>query len=218
MFGVLGGFAHTVSHVGVDRIGAGGVAGPLGSRRARGRSVPVRLREGGTTRRDAAGAARFCESSRRFLTRRTSACAILASNNFSCLDSVPRRPPVPPCEDGRTGRLPPITGPCRSPGRSTTTIAGASPIPGPVSGGDILSLMTEQAPRVAFTYCTQCKWLLRDGWMAQELRNTFGTTLGEVSLVTGTGGVFRIVVDDTVVWDRKEDKGFPEIVVLKQRV
>src|SRR5690606_570222 len=95
MFGVLGGFAHTVSHVGVDRIGAGGVAGPLGSRRARGRSVPVRLREGGTTRRDAAGAARFCESSRRFLTRRTSACAILASNNFSCLDSVPRRPPVP---------------------------------------------------------------------------------------------------------------------------
>jgi selenoprotein W-related protein len=54
--------------------------------------------------------------------------------------------------------------------------------------------------------------------MAQELLNTFGTTLGEVALVPGTGGVFRIVVDDTVVWDRKEDKGFPEIVVLKQRV
>ncbi|AYA23945.1 MULTISPECIES: Rdx family protein [Rhodococcus] len=78
--------------------------------------------------------------------------------------------------------------------------------------------MTEQAPRVAITYCTQCKWLLRAGWMAQELLNTFGTTLGEVALVPGTGGVFRIVVDDTVVWDRKEDKGFPEIVVLKQRV
>ncbi|AOD20732.1 SelT/selW/selH domain protein [Rhodococcus sp. p52] len=78
--------------------------------------------------------------------------------------------------------------------------------------------MTEQAPCVAITFCTQCKWLLRAGWMAQEMLNTFGTALGEVALVPETGGVFRIVVDDTVVWDRKEDKGFPEIVVLEQRV
>ncbi|MEU5842238.1 SelT/SelW/SelH family protein [Rhodococcus sp. NPDC047139] len=78
--------------------------------------------------------------------------------------------------------------------------------------------MTEQAPRVAITYCTQCRWLLRAGWMAQELLNTFGTALGEVALVPGTGGVFRIVVDEAVVWDRKEDKGFPEISTLKQKV
>ncbi|UYP18509.1 SelT/SelW/SelH family protein [Rhodococcus sp. Z13] len=78
--------------------------------------------------------------------------------------------------------------------------------------------MTERAPRVAITYCTQCKWLLRAGWMAQELLNTFGTDLGEVALVPGTGGVFRVVVDDTTVWDRKEDKGFPDIATLKQRV
>ncbi|MBN9258294.1 Rdx family protein, partial [Mesorhizobium sp.] len=24
-------------------------------------------------------------------------------------------------------------------------------------------------PRIVITYCTQCQWLLRAGWMAQEL-------------------------------------------------
>lgn len=78
--------------------------------------------------------------------------------------------------------------------------------------------MTEHAPRVTITYCTGCRWLLRAAWMAQELLTTFETVLGEVALVPGSGGVFRVAVDGDVVWDRKEDKGFPEIAVLKQRV
>jgi selenoprotein W-related protein len=47
-------------------------------------------------------------------------------------------------------------------------------------------------PRIAIRYCTQCHWLLRAAWMAQELLSTFGTDLGEVSLQPGTGGVFVI--------------------------
>jgi selenoprotein W-related protein len=73
-------------------------------------------------------------------------------------------------------------------------------------------------PRVAVTYCTQCQWLLRAAWMAQELLSTFATELGEVALVPGTGGVFRITVADRLVWDRKDEGGFPEITTLKQRV
>ncbi len=72
--------------------------------------------------------------------------------------------------------------------------------------------------RVSITYCTQCNWLLRAGWMAQELLSTFSTELGEVALCPGTGGVFRVTVADTVVWDRASDGGFPEIKELKQRV
>ncbi|MFI6432753.1 SelT/SelW/SelH family protein [Rhodococcus oryzae] len=78
--------------------------------------------------------------------------------------------------------------------------------------------MTTAAPRVTVTYCTQCNWLLRAGWMAQELLNTFGTDLGEVALIPGTGGVFRIAIGDSLLWDRKRDGGFPDIVTLKQRV
>ena len=78
--------------------------------------------------------------------------------------------------------------------------------------------MSGNGPRITIAYCTQCRWMLRAAWMAQELLGTFGTDLGEVALVPGTGGVFRIAVDDTLVWDRKEDKGFPDISVLKQRV
>jgi len=73
-------------------------------------------------------------------------------------------------------------------------------------------------PRVAITYCTQCKWLLRAAWMAQELLSTFTGELGEVALVPGTGGIFRVTVADTLVWDRKSEGGFPEITTLKQRV
>ncbi len=46
-------------------------------------------------------------------------------------------------------------------------------------------------PMVTITYCTQCNWLLRSGWMAQELLSTFGTELGGVTLVPGTGGISR---------------------------
>ncbi|MEU6583198.1 SelT/SelW/SelH family protein [Nocardia sp. NPDC046763] len=50
-------------------------------------------------------------------------------------------------------------------------------------------------PRVAIEYCTQCRWLLRASWMAQELLTTFATDLSEVALIPGEGGVFRITVD-----------------------
>lgn len=73
-------------------------------------------------------------------------------------------------------------------------------------------------PTIRITYCTQCQWLLRAAWMAQELLSTFGTDLGEVALVPGTGGVYRIEVDGTLVWDRARDGGFPDPKTLKQRV
>ena len=51
-----------------------------------------------------------------------------------------------------------------------------------------------------------------------ELLSTFGQDLGEVALIPGEGGVFRIAVDDVQIWDRKEQGGFPEAAQLKQLV
>ena len=73
-------------------------------------------------------------------------------------------------------------------------------------------------PKIAITYCTQCQWLLRAAWMAQELLSTFATDLGEVALVPGTGGIFEIRYEGDLIWERKADGGFPEAKVLKQRV
>jgi selenoprotein W-related protein len=75
-----------------------------------------------------------------------------------------------------------------------------------------------QKPRVTITYCHQCQWLLRAGWMAQELLSTFRDDLGEVALIPGTGGVFQIHYDGELIWDRKHDGGFPDAKTLKQRV
>jgi selenoprotein W-related protein len=73
-------------------------------------------------------------------------------------------------------------------------------------------------PRIAISYGTQCQWLLRAAWMAQELLQTFGDDLSEVALIPGTGGIFSISVNDEVIWDRKAREGFPEAKVLKQLV
>ena len=73
-------------------------------------------------------------------------------------------------------------------------------------------------PRIEITYCTQCQWLLRAAWMAQELLSTFGADIGEVALVPGTGGVFEITCDGETIWERKRDGGFPEAKVLKRLV
>jgi selenoprotein W-related protein len=73
-------------------------------------------------------------------------------------------------------------------------------------------------PAVTIAYCTQCNWLLRAAWMAQELLSTFAAELGSVALVPGTGGIFEIRVDGDLVWERKRDGGFPDVKALKQRV
>jgi len=80
--------------------------------------------------------------------------------------------------------------------------------------------MSEAAsrPTIRIAYCTQCMWLLRAGWMAQELLSTFGQDLGEVTLVPGTGGIFTITLDEHLIWDRKRDGGFPDAAQLKQLV
>ncbi len=78
-------------------------------------------------------------------------------------------------------------------------------------------------PRISITYCTQCNWMLRAAWLAQELLQTFGQDLAEVALRPGTGGVFEIRVhmldgSEELIWERKRDGGFPEAKVLKQRL
>lgn len=79
--------------------------------------------------------------------------------------------------------------------------------------------MSAQAkPRIAILFCTQCNWMLRAAWMAQELLSTFGQDLAEVALVPGTGGVFEVRVDETLAWSRAVEGRFPEAKELKQRV
>jgi selenoprotein W-related protein len=73
-------------------------------------------------------------------------------------------------------------------------------------------------PRLEIEYCTQCRWLLRAGWMAQELLTTFPADLGEVALVPGSGGVFEIRLDGETIWSRAARAGFPELPELKRIV
>lgn len=73
-------------------------------------------------------------------------------------------------------------------------------------------------PRVEIRYCTRCRWLLRSAWIAQELLSTFEGDLGEVALVPGASGEFRVRLGEQVIWDRERDGGFPGAKEIKQRV
>ena len=76
----------------------------------------------------------------------------------------------------------------------------------------------EPKPRASITYCTQCRWLLRAAWLAQELLTTFEEELGEVALRPGTGGVFEIRLGEELIWSRKQEGRFPEAKEIKQRI
>jgi selenoprotein W-related protein len=75
-----------------------------------------------------------------------------------------------------------------------------------------------KTPRVEITYCSQCRFILRASWLAQELLMTFDTDLGELALVPGTGGIFEVRVDDDLIWSKKQQGRFPDSKELKQLV
>jgi len=71
---------------------------------------------------------------------------------------------------------------------------------------------------VEITYCTQCRWLLRAAWLAQELLTTFEQDLYSVALRPGTGGIFEITLDGKLIFSRKEAGRFPEAKEVKQLI
>ncbi|OGT66471.1 MAG: selenoprotein [Gammaproteobacteria bacterium RIFCSPLOWO2_02_FULL_47_50] len=72
--------------------------------------------------------------------------------------------------------------------------------------------------RVEIEYCTQCRFILRAGWMAQELLMTFAGELGEVALIPGQGGIFEIRLNGKLLFSRKAAGRFPESKEIKQLV
>jgi selenoprotein W-related protein len=72
--------------------------------------------------------------------------------------------------------------------------------------------------RVTIEYCTQCRWLLRASWLAQELLTTFEAELAEVALLPGSGGVLDVRIDGELIFSRAQAGRFPEAKELKQAV
>jgi selenoprotein W-related protein len=72
--------------------------------------------------------------------------------------------------------------------------------------------------RVEIEYCSQCRFVLRASWMAQELLMTFAEELGEVALVPGTGGIFEVRLNGERLWNKKQAGRFPEPKEIKQLI
>lgn len=70
-------------------------------------------------------------------------------------------------------------------------------------------------PRIEIEYCMQCGFLLRAGWLAQELLRAFEDELGEVALKPASGGNFIVRLDGQVLFSRRDAGRFPEAKELK---
>ena len=71
---------------------------------------------------------------------------------------------------------------------------------------------------IEIEYCTQCRWLLRAAWMAQELLTTFEHEIGGVCLKPGAGGIFEVRLGGETLFSRKAAGRFPESKELKQLI
>ena len=72
--------------------------------------------------------------------------------------------------------------------------------------------------QIEIEYCTQCRWLLRAAWLAQELLTTFEADLKGVNLMPGTGGVLEVRLNGAILFSRKTAGRFPESKELKQLI
>ena len=70
-------------------------------------------------------------------------------------------------------------------------------------------------PKIEIEFCMQCGFLLRAGWMAQELLRAFEDEIGEVALQPGSGGNFIVRIDGEVLFSRRDAGRFPEAKELK---
>ncbi|HEY0563409.1 MAG TPA: SelT/SelW/SelH family protein [Methylophilus sp.] len=79
-------------------------------------------------------------------------------------------------------------------------------------------MLTTRTHIVEIEYCTQCRWLLRAAWLAQELLTTFDADLKSVNLIPGTGGILEVRLNGQLLFSRKAMGRFPEAKELKQLI
>jgi len=73
--------------------------------------------------------------------------------------------------------------------------------------------------KITVEYCSKCKFMMRSAWIAQELLQTFEGDVDEAALrPSEVPGIWRIYANGQQVWDRKTERGLPEMKDLKRRV
>lgn len=73
--------------------------------------------------------------------------------------------------------------------------------------------------RITIEYCSKCRFMMRSAWLAQELLQTFeGDVYEAVLKPSEVAGIWRIYANGQQVWDRKTERGLPEMKDLKRRV
>jgi len=77
--------------------------------------------------------------------------------------------------------------------------------------------LTRAMPEIAIEYCHPCGFLNRAQDLQGTLLETFGEQLDEVALVVGDSGVFKVDVDDELVFDKAEDDYDVDAIVADVR-
>ena len=79
-------------------------------------------------------------------------------------------------------------------------------------------LLMQKKHYIEIKFYPKCKWLSRATWISQELLNTYESDLSSVTLVPSESGVFDIVCNQSLIFSRKQENGFIDIAIIKQRI
>ena len=78
--------------------------------------------------------------------------------------------------------------------------------------------MNQKDFKIEIEDCTQCNWMIRSAWVAQEILNSFENNIKEIVLIPSSGGIFEIRINQEIVWSLKLNRKFPEPKEIKQIV
>ena len=71
---------------------------------------------------------------------------------------------------------------------------------------------------IKIKFCNKCKWFSRAVWIMQEIFNTYENDISKYELVPADHGLFEIYCNENLIFSRKEESGFLEIKIIKQRI
>lgn len=68
----------------------------------------------------------------------------------------------------------------------------------------------EEAVKVSIEYCVPCGYTDRAFGLAQELLNKYVSHIEELTLIPSGNGLYEVIVDEELVFSKKEVERFPE--------
>lgn len=72
--------------------------------------------------------------------------------------------------------------------------------------------------KISIEFCLKWGYIPRAARLAEELLETFGSNIIDIRLITSSGGVFEIKINNELIFSKKEQNRFPEEIEIIKKI